>query len=291
MHPAPSIIVFTAISGLGFGLLAWLGVGVPDVTGWSAFAFFFIAYALAAGGLMASAFHLGHPERAFKAFSQWRSSWLSREAVLSVATLLAFGPYALALWLFETRLGLLGAVGSLLALATVFSTSMIYASLRAVPRWNHWLVPTLFLLYAISGGALLSGEIYAAALLFLVLAGAQLLYWRTGDKLFHAAGSTAETATGLGFMGKVRQLEPPHTGPNYLLKEMVFVVGRRRAERLRLIALLSGAILPALVLSIVPAGHLAAAVAVLLHVIGLLAARWLFFAEAEHVVGLYYGRR
>ena len=77
MHPAPSVIVFTTLSGLGFGLLFWLGLGLPTVTGWVAFAFFAIAYALAVGGLMASTFHLGHPERAWKAFSQWRSSWLS----------------------------------------------------------------------------------------------------------------------------------------------------------------------------------------------------------------------
>ena len=47
MHPAPSVIIFTTLSGLGFGLLVWLGMGFPFVTGWVAFAFFAIAYALA----------------------------------------------------------------------------------------------------------------------------------------------------------------------------------------------------------------------------------------------------
>jgi len=87
MHPAPSVIIFTTLSGLGFGLLVWLGLGFPFVTGWVAFAFFAIAYALAVGGLMASTFHLGHPERAMKAFTQWRTSWLSREAWVSVAAI------------------------------------------------------------------------------------------------------------------------------------------------------------------------------------------------------------
>jgi DMSO reductase anchor subunit len=64
MHPAPSVIVFTTLSGLGFGLLIWLGLGLPAVTGWVAFAFFVIAYGLAVGGLLASTFHLGRPERA-----------------------------------------------------------------------------------------------------------------------------------------------------------------------------------------------------------------------------------
>ncbi|MEM1006484.1 MAG: dibenzothiophene desulfurase, partial [Pseudomonadota bacterium] len=71
MHPAPSVIIFTTLSGLGFGLLTFLGLGLPDVSGWYAFAVFALAYGLAVGGLMASTFHLGHPERALKAFTQW----------------------------------------------------------------------------------------------------------------------------------------------------------------------------------------------------------------------------
>ncbi len=92
MHPAPSVILFTTLSGLGFGLLIFLGLGLPPVTGWTAFWFFLIAYVLAVGGLMASAFHLGHPERALKAFTQWQTSWLSREAWAAVAALVVSGP-------------------------------------------------------------------------------------------------------------------------------------------------------------------------------------------------------
>ena len=47
MHPAPSVILFTTLSGIGFGLLAFLGLGLPVVTGWLAFAFFAVAYLLA----------------------------------------------------------------------------------------------------------------------------------------------------------------------------------------------------------------------------------------------------
>jgi len=50
MHPAPSVILFSVLSGLGFGMLAWLGIGKPPMTGMFAFVFFFIAYALAVGG-------------------------------------------------------------------------------------------------------------------------------------------------------------------------------------------------------------------------------------------------
>ena len=97
MHPAPSIILFTTLSGLGFGMLAFLGLDVPAPRGWTAFAFFFIAYVLAGGGLISSTFHLGHPERSLKAFSQWRSSWLSREAWLAVVTMGIMGLYGFGL--------------------------------------------------------------------------------------------------------------------------------------------------------------------------------------------------
>ena len=93
MHPAPSVILFTTLSGLGFGLLIFLGLGMPNVTGLTALIFFAIAYGLAVGGLLASTFHLGHPERALKAFSQWRSSWLSREGICAVAALMVMAIY------------------------------------------------------------------------------------------------------------------------------------------------------------------------------------------------------
>ena len=94
MHPAPSIIAFTTFSGLGFGLLVWLGIDPTPPRGWVGFVFFLIAYLMAVGGLLSSALHLGHPERALKAFTQWRSSWLSREAVCAVAALTVMALYA-----------------------------------------------------------------------------------------------------------------------------------------------------------------------------------------------------
>ena len=63
MHPTPSVIIFTALSGLGFGLLVFLGLQMPDVTGGVAFIFFAIGFGLAVGGLISSTFHLGRPER------------------------------------------------------------------------------------------------------------------------------------------------------------------------------------------------------------------------------------
>ncbi len=290
MHPAPSVIVFTTLSGLGFGLLFWLALGLPDVTGWVAFVFFAIAYALAVGGLMASTFHLGHPERAMKAFTQWRSSWLSREGLCAVGALLAMAVYGAALVFLEMRLATVGLIGAILCVGTVFTTSMIYAQLKTVPRWNTPLTPLLFLSLSLAGGALLAGQAIIALVLLPVAAAAQVAWWFRGDKALAESGTNLATATGLGNIGSVRAFEPPHTGTNYLLREFVHVVGRKHAAKLRMIALAFGFTAP-FVLLLVPFSHFVALIAVASHLAGIAASRWLFFAEAEHVVGLYYGKR
>lgn len=290
MHPAPSVITFTTLSGLGFGLLFWLGLGLPAVTGWIAVIFFVIAYALAVGGLMASTFHLGHPERAWKAFRQWRSSWLSREGICAVAALIVMAGYGAGLVLFDTRLAVAGAFGALLSLATVFTTSMIYAQLRSVPRWNTPLTPALLIAISLAGGALLAGQISAARILLPVAAVLQVLWWVRGDRAFVKSGTTLASATGLGHEGQIRSFAPPHTGSNYLLREMVHEVGRKHAVKLRLVAFSLGYALPVALL-LAPVSHAMALIAVMSHLAGIIASRWLFFAEAEHVVGLYYGKR
>ena len=102
MHPAPSVISLPRFSGLGFGLLVWLGLGIPGVTGWSRLRLLRHRLLLAVGGLLSSTFHLGHPERAIKAFTQWRSSWLSREGMCAVAALALMGIYGAGLVFLRT---------------------------------------------------------------------------------------------------------------------------------------------------------------------------------------------
>lgn len=291
MHPAPSVIVFTTLSGLGFGLMIFLGLGHPPVTGWVAFWFFVIAYGLCVGGLLASTFHLGHPERALKAFSQWRTSWLSREAWAAVAALVVMGLYAGGAVFFGMRIPALGWTGAALSLATVITTAMIYTQLKSVPRWNQAATPLHLVSVSLAGGALLAGQITAAQVLLLLAGVIQVGHWRLGDTRFAAAGQSIASATGLGRPGHVRAFEAPHTGTNYLLREMVHVVGRKHARRLRVIALGLGYALPLCLILIPGAAHGLGGLAVISHVLGIAASRWLFFAEAEHVVGLYYGAR
>lgn len=308
MHPSLSVILFTTASGAGYGLLALLGVLAPFGILPADRMFGLVALALAlgaiTGGLVSSAFHLGQRQRAWRAFSQWRSSWLSREGVAAVATYLPAGLFGIG-WVFlgivMKAAGLLSALG---AIATVFCTAMIYRSLKPIPRWhNRWVVPN-YLALALMSGALwlmlvlqLFGPrpaLYALAPATIALAAfLKLAYWRFIDSA--PATSTAGSATGLGSLGTVRLFEAPHTSDNYLLKEMGFKIARKHAAKLRRIAFGLGFGLP-FVLSLVPfvvAGWPAIAAAFLAAILGtagVFVERWLFFAEAQHAVTLFYGR-
>jgi DMSO reductase anchor subunit len=290
MHPAPSVILFSTLSGLGFGLLAFLGFGMPASTGWVAFVFYLLGYLLAVGGLIASTFHLGHPERALKAFKQWRSSWRSREGICAVAALLIMGLYAIGAIFFDQLWSLVGIIGGILSILTVFTTSMIYTQIKTVPRWHNVTTPIMFLSICIAGGALMAGQVSLAMPLLAIAGIAQIAHWVLGDKALAKSGTTLATATGLGARGDVRAFEPPHTGTNYLLKEFVYVIGRKHAAKLRVVAIVLMVGLPLILLTL-SHSHILAGLAVISHLVGVFAARWLFFAEAEHVVGLYYGKR
>jgi DMSO reductase anchor subunit len=157
MHPAISVIFFTVTSGAGFGLMALIGFGWPVADDrLTAFLVCALAGGLAVAGLVSSTFHLGHPERAWRALSQWRSSWLSREGVLAIVTLALFSAYALYWLFFGIRSPMLGTMSALLAALTVFSTAMIYASLRTVPSWHNVLTPACYLGFSLSSGMLLA---------------------------------------------------------------------------------------------------------------------------------------
>ena len=304
MHPAFSIIFFTVTSGAGFGLIALVGLGFPMPDGpVAAFLVCALAGVLAVAGLISSTLHLGHPERALYAFTQWRSSWLSREGVLAVAAMLAFGPYALVWMVTGTRFAPLGWLAALLATATVFATAMIYAQLRTVASWHTWLTPATYLAFAIASSLALAAALSPAdalagfplpalvALALIVAWATKFVWWRRAAALEPTTdGSDAASATGLGAAGTVRLLESPHTGDNYLTNEMVHRIARKHAARLKLIAGIVGLAVP-LALALAGTGGLPGAlwVAAVFILAGLFVERWLFFAEARHAISAYYG--
>lgn len=305
MHPAPSIILFTTLSGLGYGLAMMLGLGLLDPAHMTTKIAHVLALAMISAGLLSSTAHLGNPQRAWRALSQWRSSWLSREGVMAIAT---FVPLTWSAWLavIEGRyFWLPGLLGTAMSLVTVYCTAMIYASLKSVQAWHTRLTPACYLLFAIAGGLVLTVFLAACSgaltpLLALAAAVALAVAWMVkarwrGRLTELGALSTPESATGLGGIGRVRLFERPHMTENYLTREMGFRVGRKHAAKLWKIALALGAAMPAVLLLVLAvsgqgvAGAVLAALALSAFVIGILTERWLFFAEARHAVMNYYG--
>jgi len=312
MHPAYSVIFFTTSSGAGYGLLFWLALcgplGLVPQTWLFGLMALGLAFALITAGLLSSTAHLGHPERAWRAFSQWRSSWLSREGVAAVATYVPAGILGIG-WVFLERtdgiFAVAGILTAIMAIVTVVCTGMIYASLPTIRSWHQSLVTPVYVALALATGAvvlnfllLLFGSLsnWAPWLAVVTLAAAWILKassWAQSDEAVRSY--TVEQATGLGRFGKVRPLEPPHTQPNYVMREMGFEIGRKHAQKLRRMSVVLLFVVPAVLSVLVllagwSIGFLLALLAVGSAAVGVLVERWLFFAEAEHVVMLFYGR-
>ena len=254
MRPALSIVFFTTLSGAGYGL--WLLIAIAVAIGAAPADRFTIVVTLLTGlvltsiGLLASVAHLGKPLRAWRALSQWRSSWLSREGILALVCV----PLCLLLaWRVESvhsglRIRAGFAMFALLAAATVLCTARIYASLRTIRAWRDWRVTPLYGLLALQTGGLwlwllcelaapqpldIQPGICAGRVAWLVALaagigltwGLQRAYWRRPAE---AQPDTA-AATGLGLPGTVAAMEAPHTEENYLLREMGFALARRHA--------------------------------------------------------------
>lgn len=310
MTPASSVLLLTTLTGFGYGLLAWLGLfcaaGLLPDSQWFGPVAVVIALGFAGAGLVASTLHLGRKERAWRAFSQWRSSWLSREGVAAVATnipALCFGLSWLGHGPADGVTIFFGLVTAAMAMGTVFCTAMIYASLKPIRQWHNGHTAPDYMIYAAFSGAVLLAALLgiwtgaapvaaALAIAAAIVAGvAKAAYWRfidTQDPI-----TTLASATGLGAFGTVRPLDQPHFSENYILREMGYQVARRHAAKLRRIVVVVAFVAPAVLALLAAIGLLPALTATLAALsagIGLFVERWLFFAEATHVAALYYGR-
>lgn len=314
MHPAKSVIFFTTASGAGYGLLILFALAdlaglMPRGIGFTLWVFG-TGFGLVTAGLLSSTLHLGHPERAWRAFSQWRSSWLSREGVAAVLSYPPLGLYGLLRLLDHDRVQagtpeiLAALAGIAIALVTVYCTAMIYASLKPVRAWASPWTPACYLLLSVASGAVLLNVLagfHGVDRLLLALPGILLLaaglagklgYWRRQNS--GEFTSSAESATGIGNGGKVRLLEAPHSEENYLMREMGFSIARKHGAKLRRIAVIWGFVLPAASLLACAfttpiAGNILLLIALITATVGIACERWLFFAEAKHAVSLYYG--
>lgn len=308
MKPALSVIFFTVLSGAGYGLWCLFGIALAadiyPLSGADIMVPLAFGCVLVTVGLLASTAHLGRPERAWRALSQWRSSWLSREGVTSLAT---YVPMLGVAWCALRHvdglpLRITGALLALGALATLYCTANIYRSLKTIQAWRTPQVLPLFYAFALLSGGLWLWvwldvlDVFSLRLQLVLLALALVAgvvksdYWRRID---HAPANTAGHATGLEFMGRVRAFEGPVTEESYLAREMAFVLARKHAARLRSIALVLFAVVPVAGIAITVLRDTAwiSPLLALACLAGVFVERWLFFAQARHAVAAYFPRQ
>jgi DMSO reductase anchor subunit len=307
MKPALSVIFFTVLSGAGYGLWCLLGAAlaarVYPLAGTGVLVPLGFGFVLVTAGLIASTSHLGRPERAWRALSQWSSSWLSREGI---AALITYLPMLAVAWLAHTGstdwpIRVAGAWLALGSLATIVCTANIYRSLKTIRAWRAPQVLPLYLVFAVlSGGlwlwawlALASARPITLAFplgllgLAVIAAVVKTDYWKTVDR---TPVITAGHAIGLQHLGRVRAFEGPASEESYLTREMAFVLARKHSTRLRKGAVILFAALPVIGTAIAlpyRAGWIAPVLAVLC-LAGLFIERWLFFAEARHAVAAFF---
>ena len=321
MHPAFSVIFLTTLIGAGQGLFlalftlqsyALVGVLQADVpralyaTGSG------VALAALGAGLVASFFHLGRPERAWRSAAQWRTSWLSREVIVLPAFMGAVALYGLAHGLEASptllHVGgvavdlslLLGALGSLLAFALFVCTAMIYACVRFLAEWH---TPLTIVNYVLLGGA--SGFTLATALASVAAPGLVgfLSGWALLLTLLAALGrlaslwrnarlvpkSTLQSAIGIKHPA-IAQKSQGFTGGSFNTREFFHGASFAQLRHVKHAFVLLAFVVPALLLW---GGRDTAATPWLLaafatQYVGLLAERWFFFAQARHPQNLYY---
>jgi DMSO reductase anchor subunit len=311
MHPALSVVFFTTLAGTAQGLVLALFTsewaahrlgGPPDAAFYAAGGL--IAAALAAAGLVASFFHLGRPERAWRAMTQWRTSWLSREVIVLPAFIALAVAYAAAHWFMPEASLAIGALASAVALALFVCTGMIYACIRFLREWATPLTPLNFTLLGCASGFTLGAAMAAVAapelvrffapaalgLTIAALAG-RVAAWRRNAAL--VPKSTLQTAIGIKH-GRIAQKSQGFMGGSFNTREFFHGRGAATLRRLRWACITLAFALPLLLLACGIAAPAAVAPSLLLAVglqyLGQLAERWLFFAEASHPQNLYYQR-
>jgi sulfite dehydrogenase (quinone) subunit SoeC len=307
MKPALSVIFFTVASGFGLGLTIWLIIAEwcrNCAAGISKETFFvgaIFAFGFVTAGLISSTLHLANPKNAWRAFGRFRTSWLSREGVFSIVFFVLAAVHAFAVWSDVSAAARMvsGALLILCALAILYCTGMIYACLKTIPQWRSWTTPAGYVLYGLLSGLLGFCAIAARgdtqmspwlrlALVLLVLG---FFLW-TIKQSRNPATQNLQLGDALGIReGRVRLLDSGHTHGTFLTNEFGFRIARERAALLTTWSLVLAFIAPLFIVviesSLSAKGMLG--LAALLCFIGLLIERWMFFANARHVVMRYHG--
>lgn len=307
MNPAISIIIFTTLAGAAQGLVVvlalatLLGAGLDNSFVSRSL---WVAVGLAVLSLIASFFHLGRPSRAWRAVMMWRTSWMSREVIVLPMFILL-----VAVWAFmlsaTTQPGGATVVLPLAVIAVSvllwYCTAMIYACIRFIQEWAHPLTIVNYTVIGLASGLILAGALGAAdgqqqfvAHLAVWAVAITALAWLTRAMALRRNAalklkSTLQSATGIHAPHLV-QKSMGMTGGAYNTREFFHHMSLAAIRRMRIIFQLLAFAAPLALLAFawVGGGSVAWLLAVPIHLAGVLAERWFFFAQARHPQNLYY---
>lgn len=324
MRPAFSVIFFTVVSGAGLGVLAlatlldlatMLNPAVKSLHAPALLWALVVGWMLTVAGLSSSTLHLANPKNAWRSAARFRTSWLSREAVFACLLLPIAALYAWLVWRASgaAARGVMAIAALLLAWTVLVCTAMIYASLKPIRQWHTRWTPAAYFAMGHWSGALVLLAVIAvsgarepdvgaiAFALGVVALIVKLIWWRRASGMTESR--TLEQAIGVSrgvrpppVAGRAppsimaaRLLDAGHTHGTFLTHEFGFTAGRVQASLVRLLAWFGGFVLPLIWLGFGGGNMAAALFAAGLCIIGLMAERWLFFAEARHTVRLFHG--
>ncbi len=308
MHPSKSIIFFTVISGTGYGIFIGLLFNILfiEISYSLNYKLFIslVSFLMIVLGLLSSTLHLGHPERAWRAFSQWKSSWLSREGLVSVIT---FFPMVLFYYFWINNINgyvFLLIILCIFSLLTIFCTGQMYATLKTIPSWNNSLVTPIYIFNGITVGSLFVYSInfyfnyniflYEKFIIITIILNLllKISYWIL---IRQKTNTNIQTAVGIKSKN-ISFFEGPHTGKNYLTTEMINKSNNKNNNFLRLTFCILTFIIPMYMINqystlIVDQFILKLSMifVFILALVGMIIERYLFFIQSKHVVGLYYG--
>ena len=322
MHPAFSVIFLTTLIGVGQGLFLALFTGhsysaVQLVPAQDSSAFYglggIIALTFLVGGLIASFFHLGHPERAWRAAAMWRTSWLSREVIILpivmglifVYSLMHFFGWDTVLYTSQTGTTLelslvVGAIAMVATFLLFICTSMIYAAVKFLQEWACALTVANYLLLGTASGFTLAAAfassnapdllglygnwaIIITAAAFITRAGSLVRNSRIKYK------STIQSAIGIRHP-RIQQKAMGMQGGSVNTRDFFH---HKSPEFLKIMKWSFLILVFPLPIILLWNGTASGSTSVLLgafiiQYIGLIAERWFFFAQANHPQNLYY---
>jgi len=309
MHPAFSVIFLTTLIGAGQGLfVALYAAQWSERHGWLAaapdrsylIAGALVSIALTAAGLVASFFHLGRPERAWRSAAKWRTSWLSREVIALPAFLGATALYAAAAYIGFDELLIAGAPALIACIALFICTGMVYAGIRFLREWASPLTLVNFLLIGCASGFTFAAALSAWFALPLFRFNAAVAAVLTAAALVSRAASlvrnarlkpksTLQSAIGIKHP-RIVQIAQGFMGGSFNTREFFHGASARAFRSIKWLALTLAFLVPfaLLVSALAASAPVLAVAAVVVQCAGLVAERWFFLAQANHPQNLYY---